>query len=145
MFWYLFIFHRHSPQEPASIACIYRQGSSSNWILMSCQPHRVTSGQSISGHKQLHISKLLSYIYQPSSLSSQSTKTNHFANIEHNVYTNIRHKFSELVPSILPLLKEHIRLGHAGNGIVDHSVSFIDTRLKKNIKIGMERHNIKLK
>ena len=40
--------------------------------------------------------------------------------------------FEELVPSILPLLKEHIRLGHAG--IVDHSVSFIDTRLKKNIK-----------
>ena len=32
--------------------------SSSNWILMSCQPHRVTSGQSNSGHKQIHISKL---------------------------------------------------------------------------------------
>ena len=29
-------------------------------------------------------------------------------------------KFEELIPSILPLLKEHIRLGHAG--IVDHSV-----------------------
>ena len=26
--------------------------SSSNWILTSCQPHRVTSGQSNSGHKQ---------------------------------------------------------------------------------------------
>ena len=31
----------------------------SHWILMS----RVTSGQSNSGHKQMHISKLFSYIY----------------------------------------------------------------------------------
>ena len=29
----------------------------SNWILMSCQPHRVTPGQS-KDHKQMHISKL---------------------------------------------------------------------------------------
>ena len=36
-------------------------------------------------------------------------------------YTNIGHKiFEELVPSVSPLLKKHIRLGHAG--IVDHSV-----------------------
>ena len=40
--------------------------------------------------------------------------------------------FQELVLSILPLLKEHTRLDHAG--ITDHSVSFTDTRLKKNIK-----------
>ena len=40
--------------------------SSSNWILMSCQLHRVTSGQSNSGHKQIHISKIFSHIYQPS-------------------------------------------------------------------------------
>ena len=40
--------------------------SSSNLILMSCQQHRVTSGQSDSGHKQMHISKLFSHIYQPS-------------------------------------------------------------------------------
>ena len=57
--------------------------SSSNWILMSCQPHRVTSGQSNSGHKQIHVSKSLSFltyistlcqvfshIYQPSVKSS---------------------------------------------------------------------------
>ena len=31
--------------------------SSSNWIWMSWQPHRVTSGQSNSGHKKIHISK----------------------------------------------------------------------------------------
>jgi len=84
-----------------------RQKSSSNWILMSCQPHRVTSGQSNSGHKQIHSSKLFSHIYQPSVKSIY--KTNHFANIKHT-YTNIE----ELVPSVLPLLKEHIRLGHAG-------------------------------
>ena len=40
---------------------------------------------------------------------------------QNKTYTNIRHKiFKELVPSISPLLKKHIRLGHAG--IVDHSV-----------------------
>ena len=66
--------------------------SSSNWILMSCQPHRVTSGQSNSGHKQIHISKLFSRIYQPSVKSIY--KTNHFANIKHT-HTNIRHKFSK--------------------------------------------------
>ena len=94
---------------------------------MSCQPHWVTSGQSNSGHKQIHISELLShiYIYQPSVKSIY--KINHFANIK-RTYTNIRYKFLKLVPSILPLLKEHIRLGHAG--IVDHFV-FIDTRLKQ--------------
>ena len=37
--------------------------SSSNWILMSCQPHRVTPGKSNSGHKQIHISKLFSHNY----------------------------------------------------------------------------------
>ena len=50
---------------------------------MSCQPHRVTSGQSNSGHKQIHISKLFSHI---NPLSSQITNTKH-------TYTNIRHKF----------------------------------------------------
>ena len=37
-------------------------------------------------------------------------------------HTNIKQHFfcEELVPSVLPLLKKHIRLGHAG--IVDHSV-----------------------
>ena len=74
---------------------------------MSCQPYRVTSGQSNSGHKQILISKLFSHIYQPSVKSIY--KTNHFANIKHT-YTNIIIFFEELVPSILPLLKEHIRL-----------------------------------
>ena len=33
---------------------------------MSCQPHRVTSGQSNSAHKQIRISKLFSHICEPS-------------------------------------------------------------------------------
>ena len=38
-----------------------RQGSrSSNWILMSCQPHRVTSGQSNSGGRQRQVLKVAS-------------------------------------------------------------------------------------
>ena len=53
----------------------------SNWILMSCQLHRVTSGQSNSGHKQMHISKLFSYMYKPQNHSF------HKLNIKH-VYTN---------------------------------------------------------
>ena len=66
--------------------------SSSNWIWMSCQPYRITSGQSNSGHKQIHVSKLFSHIYQ---LSVKSIyKTNHFANMK-RTYTNIRHKFSK--------------------------------------------------
>ena len=66
--------------------------STSNWILMSCQPHRVTSGHSNSGHKQIHISKLFPRIYQPSVKSIY--KTNHFTNMKHT-HTNIRHKFSK--------------------------------------------------
>ena len=46
-------------------------------------------------------------------------------------YTNIGHKsFEELVPSVSPLLKKHIRLGHAG--IVDHSVDLSIPDLSKN-------------
>ena len=62
--------------------------SSSNWILMSCQPHRVTSGKSNSGHKQIHILKLFSHIYQPSVKSVY--KTNQFANIKQTSDTNFR-------------------------------------------------------
>ena len=80
---------------------------------MSCQPHRVTSGQSNSGHKQTHISKLFSYNYistvcqvNPQNQSLRKHKT--------YIYKHQTQIFEELVPSILPLLKEHIRLGHAG-------------------------------
>ena len=115
----------HGPSSPrsgdAALDLVTNHGSgdsssrSSNRILMSCQPHRVTSGQSNSGHKQIHVSKLFSHTYQPSVKSIYTI--NHFTNIKHKHQTPI---FKELVPSILPLLKEHIRLGHAG--IVDHSI-----------------------
>ena len=42
--------------QPSNYEEEERNSSSSNWILMSCQPHRVTSGQSNSGHKQIHVS-----------------------------------------------------------------------------------------
>ena len=45
-------------------------------------------------------------------------------------YTNIGHKiFEELVPSVSPLLKKHIRLGHAG--IADHYVDLSIPDFKK--------------
>ena len=45
----------------------------------------------------------------------------------------------ELVPSVSPLLKKHIRLGHAG--IVNHSVDLSIPDLKKKYKKGMDRNN----
>ena len=51
---------------------------------MSCQPHRVTSGQSDSGHKQMHISKLFSYVYK--SFVKSVHKTNHFANLKQKIH-----------------------------------------------------------
>ena len=92
--------------------------SSSSRILMSHQPHRITSGQS--GHKQIHISKLL-YIYQPSVKSIN--KANHFANIKHKHQTQI---FEELVPfNINP-----VKRAHKGRSII----KFTGSRLKKNIE-----------
>ena len=59
-------------------------------------------------------------------------KISHDTNL-HKTYTNIEHKiFEELVPSVLPLLKKHIRLGHAG--FKDHSVELSITRFFKSIK-----------
>ena len=86
--------------------------SSCNWILMSCQPHRVTSGQSNSGHKQRNISKLFSHIYISTlcqvNLQNQSLhkhkksiyKTNHFTGIKHT-YTNMRNNFLREILNVL--------------------------------------------
>ena len=60
------------------------------------------------------------------------------------IYTNIEHKlFEELVPSVSPLLKKHIRIGHAG--IVDHSVDLSIPDIKQKYKKGMDRGNRKSK
>ena len=52
----------------------------SNWILVPSQPHRVTSQQSYSGHKQLHISQLFLYI-----TLCEVSPQNHSANIKQNL------------------------------------------------------------
>ena len=105
-----------SRSSSSSSSSSISSSSSSNWILMSCQPHSVTPGQSNSGHKQIHIFLNSSHIHI-NPLSNQSTKP-----ITSQVYIHKSqtHIFVELVSSVSPLLKEHIRLGHAG--IVDHSV-----------------------
>ena len=48
-------------------------------------------------------------------------KTNHFANVKQkSMYKHQTSIFKPLVPSILPLFRDRIRLGHAD--IVDHSI-----------------------
>ena len=60
-----------------------------------------------------------------------------------DIKQNVKHQiFEELVPSVSPLLKKHIRLGHAG--IVDHSVDLSIPDLKKEYKKGMDRSNKKI-
>ena len=111
----------------------------SNWILRSC--HYTGSAQD----NQIHISNLFSCINLFSSHSAKPIL------MRQHTYWNIKHIFfKELVPSILPLLKEHIRPGHAG--IIDHSVKFIDNRFRhgnwferKTLKSGKCPHqNIKI-
>ena len=66
----------------------------------------------------------LSPVYSARKSSNHKLSTNHKISHDTNLHktnTNIKHKiFEELVPSVLPLLKMHMRLGHAA--IVDHSV-----------------------
>ena len=84
----------HSPA-----ALLTRNLVSSNWILMSCQQHRVTSGQSNSNHKQMYISKFFSCIQTLCLVNPQNQLLR-----KHKTSDTI---FEELVPSVLPLLKEH--------------------------------------
>ena len=67
-------------------------------------------------------------MYQPSVKSVY--ETNHFTNIKHTQTSDTN--FRRVSPFDITPVKEHIRLGHAG--IVNHSVQFIDTRLKQAIK-----------
>ena len=91
----------HLPSNPIST-------SSSNWILTSCQPHRVTSGLSNSGHKQIHISEtLLTYVSTLCQVNLQNQSLRKHKKCIHKHQTQI---FEELVPLLLPLLKEHTRL-----------------------------------
>ena len=88
----------------------------------------------------------LSPIYSARKSSNHELSINHKISHDTNLlktYTNIGHKiFEELVPSVSPLLKKHIRLGgHAG--IVDHSVDLSRPDFKK-YKKGMDRSNKKI-
>ena len=81
-------------------------------------------------------------MFNLSPIHSACKSSNHKLSINHKIspdinlhktYTNTEHKiFEELVPSVSPLLKKHIRLGHAG--IVDHSVDISTPDKKKSIK-----------
>ena len=67
-------------------------------------------------------------IQKPQNQSHIKTKTQ--THIKNNTTTNIKHKiFKELVPSVLPLLKKHKRLGHAG--IVNHSADLSTPDFKR--------------
>ena len=87
-----------------------------SWYFEPSQPQRVTSW--------LKTMFNLSPVYSARKSSNHKLSINHKISHDtnlHKTYTNIRHKtFEELVPSVSPLLKKHIRLGHAG--IVDLSV-----------------------
>ena len=80
----------------------------------------------------------LSPTYSARKSSNHKLSINHKISHDTNLpktkqYTNIGHKiFKELVPSVSPLLKKHIRLGHAG--IVDHYVDLSIPVFKKSIK-----------
>ena len=111
--------------------------SSSNWILMSCQPYRVTSEQSNSGHKQIHISKLFSQCINP--LLSQSTKP--ITLQTWNIYTNIKHIFEQLFTSILPLLQKSHKARTCWYHRPFHLIYWY--WVKEKSKKGMDRHNVK--
>ena len=61
--------------------------------------------------------------------------------IKQNIHKHQTQIFEELVPSVSPLLKMHIRLGHAG--IMDHSVDLSIPDFKKSIKKKMDISNKK--
>ncbi len=80
----------------------------------------------------------LSPIYSARKSSNQILFKNHKISPVHKftqnkTYTNIEQKiFEELAPSVSPLLKKHVRLGHAGS--VDHSVDLSIPDFKKSMK-----------
>ena len=91
----------------------------SNWISMFCQPHRVTSVQSNSVTSK-HTLQNPSHIYIYTNLSKVSLQNQSLHKHKTYLHKHQTQIFEALVPSILSLLKEHIRLGLAG--IVDRSI-----------------------
>ena len=110
-----------------------------SWYFEPSQPQRITSGL-----KQTSICLLFTLHTSHQTINSPKTTKSVLTQIfiHNKTYTHIKHKLSEeLVPSVLPLLKKHIRLGHAG--IMDHSVDLSIPDFKKSIKKGMDRSNKK--
>ena len=63
---------------------------------------------------------LCTQVIKPQTIHKPQNQSRHKFT-QNKTYKSIEHKFfEELVPSVSPLLKKHIRLGHAG--IVDHYV-----------------------
>ena len=61
-----------------------------------------------------------------------------YSSTQTHTYTNIKHKiFEELVPSVLPLINKHIRLGHVG--ILDNSVGLSISDLNKKHRNGQKQ------
>ena len=96
------------------------------WYFEPSQPQRITSGL-----KQTSICLPIYYAHKSSNHKlSINHKISHDTNLHKTKQTQTSDKiFQELVPSVSPLLKEHIRLGHAG--IVDHSVDLSIPDFKK--------------
>ena len=108
-------------------------------LLTSCHPHRVTTGWSNSVtcectlcHMRMHITShadahykthLIQYV---NPFTSQIYKISLCTN-KTRIHRHQTQTFQELVPSILPLFKKHLKLGHAG--IVNHSISFTRHKL----------------
>ena len=64
----------------------------------------------------------LSPTYYAHKSSNRKFPQNHIISPDINLHkTKPTQIFEELIPAILPLLRKHIRLGHAG--IIDHSVN----------------------
>ena len=99
-----------------------------SWYFEPSQPQRVTSWLKT----MFNLAPIHSARKSSNHKLSINHKISHDTNLHKTKLTNIGHKiFEELVPSVSPLLKKHIRLGHAG--IVDHSVDLSIPDLKKKV------------
>ena len=83
---------------------------------MSCQLPSVTSGQANSVISK----RILQNSSHIQSLSQVNPQYQCLDKQKQNTHKHQTHIFEDLVPSVLPLLKEYIRLGQAG--ITDQSI-----------------------
>ena len=100
-----------------------------SWYFEPSQPQRITSGL------KKHFN--LSSIYSSHVIKPQIKKKKKFSpdtNLHNKTYTNVKQKFFEgLVPMVLSLLTQHIKLGHAGHRETD--------TLKKQTKQQQQKTN----